>query len=785
MARYAIFAWCLCVCAGVDSARWSHSAYLNPDYRLLWSLGPGPQDITFELQVRTLGYVGFGFSKDGQMAGADMVVGWVDKGQVHFQDRHVKMFPGGGTEREPEVDSSQDYQLLLGYENSTHTVLRFRRRLDTCDPNDLPITNDTMRVVWSYHSSDEPTGGAVGPGSLPAHSHLTRGSQSLYLVQRVDQEAPRPEETARVWELRNRQVQLPSPGDTLYWCRVFRMPDMKNKHHLIRYEPLIDGDGASSKLQHVVLYECQEHPKLARLADQAGQQCIEPGAQPFACNAVVATWSRGSEGFSFPPEAGYPLEPTVTRYYMMETHYSTPLDGHGGTLFDSSGLRLYYTAELRRHDAGLLSIGMDPNWRHIIPPGQQKVVSSGHCVSECTSQAFPRSGINVFAVVMRTHRIGRQVSLRHVRGEIEQPPVASDDNVDAEYQEYRKLGAPVKILPGDHLIAECTYNSSGRSAITLGGLTSREETCLVVGLYYPRQKELTACHSLPSLPTVLHSLGIQELLPGSNPVKISAPPDLAGMTLEERLVTYDWENQFHSFQEATRKGSFRPLCWTAQSSQLPGTDSIEALYPNITRPYRPHKAQCSQPSHRTRYSTEPGPGWPGGTPLQEVDSNHIEGAARSKSQSVTIGYVGPAIYGLMFIEEEQFWLNQWPRAVRNNMKTVWEPIHVTAEDRPLLHKQTCLSDVLQYVHITLRLAYRQSDQATASDTHEFNQVISKSSQHTKMADRRVSRKLDETSHVIDKMTMCCRACRRPVAITTRLGSIKNVSRPLSKIGFMF
>lgn len=69
----------------VDAARWSHSAYLSPDYRLLWSLGPGPQDITFEIQVRTLGSVGFGFSRDGRMAGADMVVGWVDQGQVHFQ----------------------------------------------------------------------------------------------------------------------------------------------------------------------------------------------------------------------------------------------------------------------------------------------------------------------------------------------------------------------------------------------------------------------------------------------------------------------------------------------------------------------------------------------------------------------------------------------------------------------------------------------------------------------------------------------------------------------------
>lgn len=52
----------------------------------------------------------------------------------------MKESPGNSVDREPEVDPSQDYQLLLGYENSTHTVLRFRRRLDTCDHHDIPIT---------------------------------------------------------------------------------------------------------------------------------------------------------------------------------------------------------------------------------------------------------------------------------------------------------------------------------------------------------------------------------------------------------------------------------------------------------------------------------------------------------------------------------------------------------------------------------------------------------------------------------------------------------------------
>ncbi|GJQ70148.1 hypothetical protein Trydic_g22613 [Trypoxylus dichotomus] len=596
---------------------------LSPDYRLLWSLGPGPQDITFELQVRTLGYVGFGFSKDGRMAGADMIVGWVDKGQVYFQDRHIKSSSSGNAASvEPEVDPSQDYQLLLGYENNTHTVLRFSRRLDTCDRHDVPITNDTMRILWMFHQQ-EPVGGAVGPGSLPLHDLESHGIQSLYLVQRADQDAPSPEEAVHVWEIRNPATVPPAPGDTLYWCRIVRLPALTDKHHLIRYEPLQEVGGDAGGLQHVVLYECQDTPAVIKLSETAGRQCFESDFEPLACSTVVASWARGSEGFSFPPEAGYPLEPSKSRYYLLETHYVSPTDGSLGTL-DGSGLRLYYTPTLRRHDAGVISIGMDPNWRHIIPPGQQRVISSGHCVSECTRHAFPGSGINMFAVVMKTHKIGRQVALKHVRGTIEQPPIASDDNLDSDYQEYRRLGTPVKILPGDHLIAECTYNSSGRSAITLGGYTNRQETCLVMGLYYPRQRTLTSCHSLPSLPTVLHSLGIQELSAGSNPVRIAAPPELAGMTLESRLVSYDWDNHFHSFQEATMKGSFKPICRTAQSKLLPDTDSLESHYPNITRPYlRSGTDQCNY----RRYSTE---GWPGGTPLLELDSNHIEGAARSK-----------------------------------------------------------------------------------------------------------------------------------------------------------
>lgn len=159
---------------------------------------------------------------------------------------------------------------------------------------------------------------------------------------------------------------------------------------------------------------------------------------------------------------------------------------------------------------------MDPNWRHIIPPGQKRVISEGQCIEDCTGYAFPAQGINIFAVMMRTHQIGKEVKLRQVsrggggaalpcvalpcicihsreagrrvggsqlgnwkpmlmskltlqiRQTEELPPIAHDSNIDVAYQDFRRLPQSVHSMPGDRLIAECIYDSSSRKAITLG-----------------------------------------------------------------------------------------------------------------------------------------------------------------------------------------------------------------------------------------------------------------------------------------------------------------------------
>lgn len=66
-----------------------------------------------------------------------------------LQDRHIPVHSRSG---EPVLDHSQDYVLLSGHENKTHTIIRFRRKLDTCDEKyDVPITvsscDQTLQVL--------------------------------------------------------------------------------------------------------------------------------------------------------------------------------------------------------------------------------------------------------------------------------------------------------------------------------------------------------------------------------------------------------------------------------------------------------------------------------------------------------------------------------------------------------------------------------------------------------------------------------------------------------------
>lgn len=57
---------------------WTHSMALDSDGLVVLRWQPRHQEILFRVEAKTLGYVGIGFSQTGGMAGADIVIAWVD-----------------------------------------------------------------------------------------------------------------------------------------------------------------------------------------------------------------------------------------------------------------------------------------------------------------------------------------------------------------------------------------------------------------------------------------------------------------------------------------------------------------------------------------------------------------------------------------------------------------------------------------------------------------------------------------------------------------------------------
>lgn len=116
--------------------------------------------------------------------------------------------------------------------------------------------NDTMRIIYMYHSA-EPRLGSILPGSLPSPQSAYRGYVPLSLTQRVhgapavsaaaaaaaaaltmsaaaDAVATPPVDPTFWLELRHEDVELPAPDETHFWCKVFELSDFRQRHHLIR-----------------------------------------------------------------------------------------------------------------------------------------------------------------------------------------------------------------------------------------------------------------------------------------------------------------------------------------------------------------------------------------------------------------------------------------------------------------------------------------------------------------------------------------------------------------------
>jgi hypothetical protein len=192
--------------------------------------------------------------------------------------------------------------------------------------------------------------------------------------------------------------------------------------------------------------------------------------------------------------------------FTIQVHYNNPQELVGVEF--ETGATIYYTDELREHDAAILMVAHQTSLGLIIPPHSTGYKVVGHCDPYCTQNYLPPTGINIFALLHHAHLSARKMKLRHFRGTQELPWVKNDENYDFEYQQTRPMRDEVLVLPGDHLTTECVFETGSRNRSTIGGLSTQEEMCQSTFWYYPRGN-LRECRSEYPMIEYFNKFGIE------------------------------------------------------------------------------------------------------------------------------------------------------------------------------------------------------------------------------------------------------------------------------------
>ncbi|XP_054712573.1 DBH-like monooxygenase protein 1 isoform X2 [Uloborus diversus] len=436
----------------------------------------------------------------------------------------------------------------------------------------MKIDNSTIRLIYAYSDNDP-------PGEDPEyHDYDKRGSKSVLLLQ---PHLPLNVDKTELlhWDILSPNFEITDEYASVYWCKIYKSPELDAKHHIVLVEPLIEPSNEEF-VHHVLVYECVggTSDEFESLVSEPGHICYHPNMPDSMrkCDGVFLAWGVGGGDTVLPEHVGIPLEPSPSSYFMLEIHYDNPQLKSG--IKDSSGLRLYYTPKLREFDAGALMLGTTVNQRLIIPPGQKEYTIAGHSTPDCLSSVMPKKGIKVLGVFLHAHLLGRRLKVRHFRNNVELAPLADDSNYDFNYQAYHHYSKEITVLPDDQITVECTYDSTKRNETTFGGLSTQEEMCLAFLLHYPKLKRYGSL-SAPSV-TSLNEILI-------NPLK---HPELSKKDIHDGVVkmvlTNEAWNQLDVVEtgEKLRNSTHSVYCYFGNGNKLSVKGYIS--YPENLKPYK-------------------------------------------------------------------------------------------------------------------------------------------------------------------------------------------------------
>ncbi|XP_034266782.1 putative DBH-like monooxygenase protein 2 [Pantherophis guttatus] len=478
----------LCLCSSHPAiSQLRFSVFLDPKHQiyLRWDYDDELAFMSFEFQAQSTGWVAFGFTNNKDIPGADFVIGGVlPDGNIYFSDWH------GVNEDTILEDERQDYELLSLTQDATSTTMAFRRQFRTCDEHDLDITGDTQRLMAAFGTNDT--------------IDFFKGKiihKSLFLMLVVTEEKLKRPSVYHIYDLKVNDFPIPE-DDTTYACTFLPLPIVKTKHHIYKFSPMITPRNITL-VHHIIAYACGNGSVLP-----SGVSDCYGGDPDFSlCSQIIAGWAVGGGSYMFPDETGISIgTPIDPQWIRLEIHYSN-FDFLPG-LIDNSGLRMFYTSELRPYDMGVLHTGVLTFPIHFIPPQADSFKSYGFCNTSHFHEinGSPVPDMHVFGYLLHTHLAGRGVRGIQYRNGKQLRILCEDNKYDFNLQETRDLMKPVVLKPGDEFLVECRYQTTDRKEIIFGGPSTLNEMCLIFLFYYPRNN-ISNCLGLPDIQYVANQLG--------------------------------------------------------------------------------------------------------------------------------------------------------------------------------------------------------------------------------------------------------------------------------------
>ncbi|KAB0404150.1 hypothetical protein E2I00_018882 [Balaenoptera physalus] len=445
----------------------SQGNHLGPTSRLRYSTFLDPSNaeiITFELQVRTAGWVGLGITNRYTRVGSDLVVGGVSPdGNVYFSDEHLV------DEDALEEDGSQDAELLALTENAIYTTMHFSRPFRSYA---------TLKLDWECTFV-----------------------KSIFLLQIVHPDDLDVPEDTIIHDLEITDFLIPE-DDTTYACTFLPLPIISKKHHIYKFEPKLVHH-KETMVHHIVGYACNKASALPKgISD-----CY--GAHPAfsLCSQVIVCWAVGG----------------TVMWVSLLGRLWTPSgsDWRFTTAISTAFL-------LRKYDMGVLQLGFFTFPIHFIPPGAESFASYGLCKKEQFEEmnGAPVPDIQVCGYLLHTHLAGLTLQAVQYRNGTQLRTICKDDSYDFNLQETRDLPSRVAIKLvgawGEARLAsgegrDCTSPSvsyseplfrsaQGDELLVEGGPSTINEMCLIFLFYYPRNN-ISSCMGYADIIYMAHELG--------------------------------------------------------------------------------------------------------------------------------------------------------------------------------------------------------------------------------------------------------------------------------------